>query len=242
MKKSFLIPREKRTQRNGHSKGAPLEPLVAIPAPEYTPSGTPEGKKRRGSIHNPVFADVPVINTNLIPPLIPTGEKEIRFADMVWSGLTPYISYLHVYGKDTRTEAELYVRVNRQLWSRCVRLRLHQLDKMACDMDTKTAENRRNFVLDGLTSLASDESISAMARLKALELLGKVRGTDLFTDRVEQVTHNMSEEQVKQALAEKLAQLGMGAVTGTSDLAKEIKVIDHVPAASGDAVPGDVKG
>lgn len=208
---------------------APKPEANVVPVPEYTPSGTPEGPYK-GNVHNPIFRGVPHVNTRLIPPPIPMDERTLRFADMVWSGLTPFIAYRDVYGWPEGSKmAWVYDWVNSKLWSRPTRLRLHQLDKMACDMDTKSAENRRNFVLDGLTNLASDESISAMARLKALELLGKVRGTDLFTDRVEQVTHNMSEEQVKQALAEKLAQLGMGAVTGPSDLAKEIKIIEHVP-------------
>lgn len=225
-----------RSPRRDKIRPAP-EPLVAVPVPYPIPSGTPEGQPSRASIHNPIFRDVPMINTTLIPPLIPTPEKETRFADMVWSGITPYYAYIQVYGHMDKLERLVHQQVNRKLWSRLVRLRLHQLDKMACDMDTKSAENRRNFVLDGLTSLAADESISAMARLKALELLGKVRGTDLFSDRVEQVTSAMSEEQVKQALAEKLAQLGVGSITGTSELSKEIKVIEHVP---GDATP--VKG
>jgi hypothetical protein len=208
--------------------------IVAIPAPAYIPSGTPEGKPSRANVHNPVFSSVPVLNTTLIPPLIPTGPNELAFADMVWAGLTPYLSYREVYGVPTDMRMDrVYEYVNRKLWSRAVRVRMHQLDKMAADMDTKNADNRRNFVLDGLTQLASDDSISPMARLKALELLGKVRGTDLFTDKVEHVVQNMSEEQVKAALAEKLAQLGAGSLTGTSDLAKEIKVIEHVPTKEG---------
>lgn len=196
--------------------------------PVYDPtlsSGTP----RRGKLNNPILSDIPLMNTTLIPPPIRMGEKEIRFADMVWAGLTPYIAYRDTYGWPNWIDRDtLYSQINERLWSRGTRLRIHQLDKMACDMDTKTAENRRNFVLDGLTELASDDSISPMARLKALELLGKVRGTDLFSDRVEHVASQMSEEQVKAALAEKLAQLGAGSLTGTSDLAKDIKVIEHV--------------
>ena len=205
------------------------EPLVAQPVAAYTPPAPPAGPVSRGYMHNPLFRGVPMLNTTLIPPLVPMGDKELQFADMVWSGLTPYIAFLQVYGHTNKLEKMLHLDVNRKLWTRSVRMRLHQLDKMACDMDTKNAENRRNFVLDGLTSLASDDSISPMARLKALELLGKVRGTDLFTDRVEQVTSSMSEEQVRQALAEKLAQLGVGAITATEELSKEIKVIEHEP-------------
>ena len=194
------------------------------------PSKKSSESKPRGLIHTSVLANVPVLNTTLIEPLIPMREREIRFADMVWSGLTPYFAYKEVYGiPDHVGGPMIFASINRRLWSRSTRIRINQLDKIMCDMDNKSAENRRNFVLDGLTSLASDESITAMARLKALELLGKVRGTDLFTDRVEQVAHSMSEEQVKAALAEKLAQLGAGAIQGTADLGKEIKIIDHVP-------------
>jgi len=201
--------------------------------PVYDPTLT-SGTPQRGKHNNPILSDVPLLNTTLIPPLIATGERELRFADMVWAGLTPYIAYRDVWGwPDEYPREALHRSINKKLWSRPVRVRIHQLDKMACDMDTKTAENRRNFVLDGLTELASDDSISPMARLKALELLGKVRGTDLFSDKVEHVVQSMSEEQVKAALAEKLAQLGAGSITGTSDLAKEIKVIEHVPGDPG---------
>jgi hypothetical protein len=190
----------------------------------------------RGKLHNPILADVPILNTTLIPPLMPMGEKEIKFADMVWSGLTPYFAYRETYGiPDSLSRDMVNTSINRVLWLRKVRVRINQLDKIMCDMDNKSAENRRNFVLDGLTDLAQDTSISPMARLKALELLGKVRGTDLFSDKVEHSVTSMTEEQVKQALAEKLALLGRGDVTDTSELAKEIKVIEHVPEArSGD--------
>lgn len=212
--------------KDGH---IPAPEMRVVPVPEHTPSGTSPYK---GSIHNPIFRSTPQVNTSLIPPPIPMGEKEIRFADMVWSGMTPYIAYRDVYGWPEGSKMSwVHDWINDKLWSRPTRLRLHQLDRMACDMDVKSAENRRNFVLEGLTSLASDESISAMARLKALELLGKVRGTDLFSDRVEQVTHSMSEEQVKAALAEKLAQLGVGAVERLDDLKQDIRIIEHQPSA-----------
>lgn len=184
----------------------------------------------KGRFNNPILADVPILNTTLIPPLLPMEDKEIRFADMVWAGLTPYLAYREIYGIPEGMQSNMvFQTINRRLWARATRIRINQLDKIMCDMDNKSAENRRNFVLDGLTSLASDESISAMARLKALELLGKVRGTDLFSDKVEHVVQSMSEEQVKAALAEKLAQLGVGQVRDASELAKEIKVIEHHP-------------
>lgn len=198
-------------------------------------SGTP-AKRDNWSL----LQDTPLINTPLIPPITRMDEKTLMFADAVWSGIPPYIAYRELYPRP-QTKTQITKKVNIALWRKDVRLRIHQLDQIACNMDIKTAENRRNFVLDGLTSLASDESISPMARLKALELLGKVRGTDLFTDRVEQVTSNMTEEQVRQALAEKLAQLGVGAVTSTSDLAKEIKVIEHEPQGAPDTRGGKPK-
>lgn len=212
--------------------GSVLDKAIPVPVEIPPSSGTPAG---RAYYHNPVFASVPMINTSLIPPLIPTGPNELKFADAVWAGLTPYIAFRDVYGLPDTTNSA-YKWINRKLWSRAVRLRLHQLDKMACDMDTKTAENRRNFVLNGLTEMASDDSITPMARLKALELLGKVRGTDLFNDKVEHVVQNMSEEQVKAALAEKLAQLGAGAAEKLEDLKQDIKIIEHQPSLkAGDA-------
>ena len=184
----------------------------------------PEGSR----INSPVFAGVPILNTTVIAPLLPMEDKEIRFADMVWSGLTPYLAYREVYGiPDSMSGDMINQVVNRRLWTRATRIRINQLDKIMCDMDIKSAENRRNFVLEGLTSLASDESITPMTRLKALELLGKVRGTDLFSDKVEHVVQSMSEEQVKAALAEKLAQLGAGAAEKLEDLKQDIKVIEH---------------
>ena len=62
------------------------------------PSKKSSESKPRGLIHTSVLANVPVLNTTLIEPLIPMREREIRFADMVWSGLTPYFAYKEVYG------------------------------------------------------------------------------------------------------------------------------------------------
>ena len=141
---------------------------------------------------------------------------------MVFHGFTPWFAYLKSHGFPEHVPFENRVRlVNRALWCKCVRNRLSQLWRVRCKMDLKTAENRRLFVLQGLTDLARDDSISPMARLKALELLGKVRGTDLFTDRVETVHQTMSEEQVRQALAEKLEALGIAKV------APDPVVIEH---------------
>lgn len=168
------------------------------------------GTPRSGDLDVPLFDGIDPINTWLIEPDYPMTPRKREFADMVFHGVTPWLAYLKSHGWPDKLPMEYRVRlVNRTLWCKCVRMRLTQLWRVRCKLDWKSAENRRLFVLQGLTDLASDDSISPMARLKALELLGKVRGTDLFTDRVETVHQSMTEEQVRQALAEKLEALGI---------------------------------
>lgn len=65
---------------------------------------------------------------------------------------------------------------------------------------------RRKLVLEGLEDVATDRGHTQ--RVKALELLGKVRGVDLFTSP-DTKPSDLTPDQVTQALLTKLRELGL---------------------------------
>ena len=82
-----------------------------------------------------------------------------------------------------------------------------QLNRASIERSSQSsALSRRRFVLEGLeresTTAASDS-----ARVAALIALGKTQGVDLFTDRVEQVGADLSPDEVRAELEQRLSAL-----------------------------------
>lgn len=173
-------------------------------------SGTPRRGPRTSS-----SLDLPIPMTGSIDPRRVEPEekltaKQLLFTELIFHGYTPWKAYQKAYGfNPSSRHADRSLLVRRTMWSSKVRNRMAQLAREEVLKDFDNAYNRRLYVLQGLTELAGDTSISPLARLKALELLGKVRGTDLFTDRVETISQGLTDEQVKEALSRKLAELGI---------------------------------
>lgn len=202
------------------AKGCKREAKV-VPEGQQSTSGTPRSGKFSAAIDLPMKVTTN-INPRLIEPDEPMTEKQLLFTELLFHGYTPWKAFSLAYGvTPTKGFTDRVNLVRRVLWSKTIRNRMAQLQRAEVMADFDNVYNRRLFVLQGLTDLAQDLSISPMARLKALELLGKVRGTDLFTDRVETTHQSMTDEQVRAALSEKLAQLGLPQV------GPETVVIEH---------------
>ena len=82
---------------------------------------------------------------------------------------------------------------------------VHQILAQYCEPIAKDAQKMRNFITNKL--IIETDSNDSRTRLKALELLGKIKGIDLFTERSEITVHNKSDSELVAVLKSKLAKL-----------------------------------
>lgn len=82
---------------------------------------------------------------------------------------------------------------------------VHQILSQYCEPIVKDAQKMRNFITNKL--VIETDSNDSRTRLKALELLGKIKGIDLFTERSEITVHNKSDSELLDVLKSKLRKL-----------------------------------
>tara|TARA_R110000796_G_C14209630_1_gene393050 strand:- start:120 stop:458 length:339 start_codon:yes stop_codon:yes gene_type:complete len=70
-----------------------------------------------------------------------------------------------------------------------------------------TALSLRQFVTDQLIKEAKDINNNESARIRSLELIGKISEVALFTDRVETTSSNKSSDEIKLELEQKIHEL-----------------------------------
>lgn len=151
----------------------------------------------------------PIINPVLIEPEVPLTKRRREFADLVWMGRTVSDAYDIAFSTQNCARKDVWLRALTALREEGVRQRFVQLDIVQGRMTMNEAEDRRNFVLRNLEQIVKDSANPANSKVRALELLGKVRGTDLFSERIETVKADLTDEQVHQALLDKLASIGL---------------------------------
>lgn len=136
--------------------------------------------------------------------------RQRLFADLAFSGMDAALAYDRAYNTKNMKRNEVWVSAIALLNdSPVIRLRLNQLSERLSVVMTDEHERRKSLVLTGLEAIAVDTSQPTPARVKSFELLGKVRGTDLFSDRVETVKGDLTAAQVAAQLGERLAKLGL---------------------------------
>lgn len=152
----------------------------------------------------------PVIDPAKVKPIERMTARQRAFADAVFVGTPAAIAYDQAYNTGNMRRTTVWPNATKMLTG-CpvIRTRLDQLRSVAGVMVSDEHEARRNLVLTRLEGIATSEATPAATQVKALELLGKVRGTDLFSDRVEQVKGDLTRDQVQQQLADRLAKLGL---------------------------------
>lgn len=161
------------------------------------------------------WAIVSAIDPRTIPPVLPMPRRMQAFADWLWYGAPAGAAYRVAYEAAWLSPMVGEVSGSRLAQRREVVLRLAQLEGVAA-MSLKDQQNqRRKLVLDGLEEVALDRGHNQ--RVKALELLGKVRGVDLFTapDQPQTKLDALTPDQVSALLVERLRDLGLDMVDVT---------------------------
>lgn len=174
------------------------------------------------------------IDTSQIPAVGLT-EKQRVFADHVWRGLTASAAYDRAFNTQAMPRQHVWIGAMQLVRKPEITLRFNQLEQAVREGIVSEHERRKALVLAGLERIASDDSQQTGPRVKALELLGKVRGTDLFSDRVEQVQGHLSPDQVAAQLQERLAKLGLSVadlVRNDAGKASQAKPMLALPAPS----------
>ena len=133
-----------------------------------------------------------------------TAKQERFLAEMI-RGATQADAYRTAYNAKGMKPSAIYTEAGRVMANPEVSRRLHAAQDSVERSAASSALSRRTFVLEGLeresTTAASDS-----ARVAALIALGKTSGVDLFTDRIEQVA-DQSTDEVRAALEQRLAAL-----------------------------------
>ena len=185
-----------RRKRSGVDASASPKP-DGVGEGAVTASGTPRQR---------TFGDALSI---LVPRPQGVTERQARFADMVWAGLSLTAAYDEAYSTANMKRAVVWGRAHDAVRNPSVTVRSSQLRTWEWKMAQDEHEKRRKRVIAGLEARAEDPSVPASVQVKALELLGKVRGTDLFSERVEQIKGDLTAEQVEAQLRAKLTELGL---------------------------------
>jgi hypothetical protein len=132
--------------------------------------------------------------------------KQEQFAQEVALGKTLVAAYHSAYDTSTMKEGSVRVAASREADKPHVNQRINELLEQRYDKSLmKDARRTRMFVFDGLMEVIGDKSTSPSAKIKALELLGKVDGVDLFKERSEsEVTQHPSSSSLADELKSKL--------------------------------------
>jgi hypothetical protein len=172
-------------------------------------SGTP----RSGTLHPASYAyeiaNRPMINPKRVEPANGISGRKLEFANLLWQGYSGARCYDMAYTSHNAPRKTVWLKA---LWlarDPQVKERMLQLETVELEGVMNEHERRKSLVLSTLEGIAVDSDMQPGPRVKALELLGKVRGTDLFDSKVDQPMANLSQEQVKQQLVERLASVGL---------------------------------
>lgn len=151
------------------------------------------------------FIGTPKLDPSTVEPCMSMTERMRRFADAVYSGMELSAAYDLAYRSEGMQRNAVWANAGSLLSHQAVTRRLQQLREAEEMGMSDEHDRRRSLVLSGLEEIAQDKAEPTPARVKALELLGKVRGTDLFSDRVETVKGDLTRDQVQAELAKVLA-------------------------------------
>lgn len=134
-------------------------------------------------------------------------SKQEQFCQQVALGATYVAAYHAAYDTSSTKPASVRVLASREADKPHINARINELLQYRYERSLlKDAERSRHFVFDALMDIAGDPNSTPSAKLKALELLGKVDGVDLFKERSEaEVTKHPASDDLLKELKEKLA-------------------------------------
>ena len=135
--------------------------------------------------------------------------KQTNFCRGIAKGLTYTEAYRQAYDCERMKESTIGASACRLAAQPHIIARLLDLEKTEERSAVHSAVWRRSFVLEGLAKEAV-EGDTASSRVRALELLGKSQGVDLFTDIKEHRVTTRTSDEIESELRERIGQLFNG--------------------------------
>ena len=136
-----------------------------------------------------------------------TAKQERFVAEMI-RGATQADAYRIAYGdgKLKMKPSAIYTEAGRLMGNPEIARRLHAHQASVERSAVSSALSKRRWIVERLEHEAENAQSDA-GRVRALELLGKVTEVALFTDRVEQVDNDLSPDQLRDELEQRLLKL-----------------------------------
>ena len=136
-------------------------------------------------------------------------SKQLRFVSEIIRGASQADAYRRAYDASKMSPGSIYSESCILMTNPQVAARLREHERSIERSALSSALSRRQMILDGLereAALSNEDGGSPGSRVRALELLGKSTGVDLFVDRVEQVTDE-SPDELRSELEDRLRSL-----------------------------------
>jgi len=133
--------------------------------------------------------------------------KQEKFCQGVISGKTASESYRDAYSVENMKDSSIWTEASKLMSNPKVSQRIQQGIKRKNDYAITSAISLRQFIMEQLQAEATDTNNNESARIRALELLGKVSEVALFTERVESITNDKTSDEIRIELEQKIQQM-----------------------------------
>lgn len=134
-----------------------------------------------------------------------TAKQERFVAEMI-RGATQADAYRTAYSAEGMKPSAIYTEASLLVSHPEITKRLHAHQASVERSAVSSALSKRRWIVERLEHEA-EHAQSDAGRVRALELLGKVTEVALFTDRVEQVDNDLSPDQLRDELEQRLLKL-----------------------------------
>jgi hypothetical protein len=145
---------------------------------------------------------VPIKKGNKPAPDKLTG-KQTQFVQGVLRGLSQSDAYREAYAAENMSDKAIWTEASKLFAHPVVSQRIAAGRKRQEESAVHSAASLRSHIQKTLYDMTT-EGNTDQAKLRGCELLGKLTSVSAFTERVEQVTDNMTEEEITQELTTKL--------------------------------------
>jgi hypothetical protein len=133
--------------------------------------------------------------------------KQERFAQEVAKGSTLSDAYRAAYDVENSKDNTIHGAASDLMGQGHIAARVRELLKEQERMMLKDAVAIRRHVFNGLMKESEDADSPPAARIRALELLGKIDIVSMFKERTEHVTDERKPEDIEKVLKERLRAL-----------------------------------
>ena len=133
--------------------------------------------------------------------------KQENFCNGVISGKTASEAYRESYNAKGMKDSSVWTEASKLMSNPKVSQRIHQGMKRKNEYAVTSSISLRQFIMERLQAEATDIANNESARIRALELLGKVSEVALFTERVESITNDKTSDEIRIELEQKIQQM-----------------------------------